>query len=259
MYHYVIWNEEWITKRSLLALYCQICWIHNKGTTPVVTLLGHCFKLGNCFVQPLYNDLGTSCFFIRHRFCERVFYHLIAYECLEVSKYAWRRLCVSLFLFIAWMSHIMEVKHYSIVARVIHTTLCSSHSVLHLLNSWVALVHLRQGNSLSVLLHFIPLLQWAGITWMSPTSTLRPWRGRLRVAHLPSTPLLSSTSLLNEPSSQLGGPLMPRFGSIVPFWIGEERGGVSEAALSPPLGIELGLAGVNIQHSPHEWAVKNPR
>ncbi|KAK9974385.1 hypothetical protein ABG768_022486 [Culter alburnus] len=95
---------------------------------------------------------------------------------------------------------------------------------------------------------------------MSHPSTLWPWRGQLRVAHLPSTPLFSSASLLNEPSSQLGGPLMPRFGSIVPFWRGEERGGVSGAALTPPLGIELGLAGVNIQHfSPHEWAVKNPR
>ncbi len=69
--------------------------------------------------------------------------------CLEAT------VCQPFSLFIAWMSHIMEVKHYSIVARVIHTTLCSSHSVLHLLNSWVALVHLRQGNSLSVLLHFI--------------------------------------------------------------------------------------------------------
>ncbi len=69
--------------------------------------------------------------------------------CLEAT------VCQPFSLFIAWMSHIMEVKHYSIVARVIHTTLCSSQSVLHLLNSWVTLVHLRQGNSLSVLLHFI--------------------------------------------------------------------------------------------------------
>jgi len=104
------------------------------------------------------------------------------------------------------------------------------------------------------------LLQWAGITLMSHPSTLWPWRGRIRVAHLPSTPLLSSATLLNESSSQLGGPLIPCFGLIVSFWRGEERGGVSEAALTPPLGIELGLAGVNIHHfSPHEWAFKNLR
>ncbi len=69
--------------------------------------------------------------------------------------------CMSAFfsLFIAWMSHVMEVKHCSIVARVIHihTTVRSSQALLylHLLNSWVALVHSRQGISLSVLLHFI--------------------------------------------------------------------------------------------------------
>lgn len=45
-------------------------------------------------------------------------------KCSEVSKYVWNWSYINLFfpLFIAWMSHVTEVKHSSIVARVIYNT-----------------------------------------------------------------------------------------------------------------------------------------
>ncbi len=136
--------------------------------------------------------------------------------------------CMSAFfsLFIAWMSHVMEVKHCSIVARVIHihTTVRSSQALLylHLLNSRVALVHSRQGISLSVLLHFIHSFSSELESLECPTQALS---GPERTAQSCPSPQHSTT--LKRLSTQWA--LLPAGRPIdAPLWVDcslLERGG----------------------------------